>query len=64
MFENIPRSLNRAQWKFLYRQYRIARREALKASMDMGIYGIGIVKVGERVPNGIRHIKTQEFFEL
>lgn len=60
MFENIPRSFNRAQWKFLYRQYRIVRREALKASMDMMIYGSGIVEIGEHVPDGIRHIKRKE----
>lgn len=60
VLENMPRSLNRAQWKFLYRQYRIVRRETLKASMDMVIYGCGIVEIGEHIPDGIRHIKTKE----
>jgi hypothetical protein len=51
--------MNRATWKAYYRLLRIARREALKASMDMVLFGLGVVKVGL---DGPRHVPLQEFY--
>lgn len=39
--------MNRQVWKWYYRQLRIARREAWKASLDCMIYGTGFVRVSE-----------------
>lgn len=33
----------RTRWKFIYRKLRVYRREALKANMDMTLYGTGAV---------------------
>lgn len=39
--------MNRTQWKLYYRQLRIIRREAYKATMDMMIFGTGFVCVSD-----------------
>ena len=35
----------REAWKIYYRMIRVARREALKATMDMVFYGTGAVMI-------------------
>jgi hypothetical protein len=39
--------MNRATWKWYYRQLRITRREAAKAHMDAMIFGTGFVRVSD-----------------
>lgn len=39
--------MSRQLWKWYYRQLRIARREAWKATMDCMIYGVGYVRVSD-----------------
>lgn len=48
--------MTRAQWKAGYRQIRIIRRESAKAWTDAMIYGRGAVKMGDGVPDRIRHV--------
>jgi hypothetical protein len=49
--------MNRTAWKFYYRQLRIIRRESLKASMDMLIYGTGFVHISD--DGFVNHILPQ-----
>jgi hypothetical protein len=60
MITDIPRSTTKAAWKFIYRQYRIVRREAKKAALDAMIYGSGMVRVGSDVQDGIEHVDIRD----
>jgi len=51
----------RAFWYLWYRQLRIVRRESWKAYEDMVLFGTGFVKIGEDIPDLIRHIPIEEF---
>lgn len=37
--------MNKKEWKKFYRLTRVARRETMKAAIDMMIYGTGFMKV-------------------
>jgi hypothetical protein len=39
------RAVKRDLWLLLYRRYRIARREAMKATIDAMLYGFGFTRV-------------------
>jgi hypothetical protein len=41
------RAIKRDLWLLLYRRYRIARREAMKATIDAMLYGFGFTRVTE-----------------
>lgn len=45
--------MTKAAWKWYYRQLRIARREAFKASLDMLIFGTGYVQVKDGYVNHV-----------
>ena len=45
--------MNKAVWKWYYRQLRIARRECFKAHWDMMIYGIGFVRIKDGYINHV-----------
>ena len=49
--------MNRTQWKAAYRQLRILRREALKASHDAFKYGTGFVRF---VGNTVEYVSIDE----
>lgn len=53
------RKLGRAAWRYLYREYRIARRETTSAALDVMLYGAGFVRIDA---NGVRHVPFQELF--
>jgi hypothetical protein len=57
MMTDLPRTWNRAMWKWYYRQSRICAREAAKALTDAVIYGCGFTKIDAA---GIRHVPYQE----
>lgn len=46
-------------WKVFYRRLRIIRRESLKATVDMMIFGNGAVEIGPDIPDGIRHVPIE-----
>lgn len=50
------RSINRAQWRALYRQLRIVNRETLLAWEDIFIFGTGYLQTGPDVPDFIRRV--------
>jgi len=49
----------RQRWKAWYRQYRIIRREALKAATDVMFFGTGFVMITTE-PDYIRHIPVEQ----
>lgn len=52
--------MNRQTWKWYYRQLRIARREAYKASIDMLCFGTGFVRISE--DGFINHIRPEAVY--
>ena len=53
------KSRSREWWKAIYRMMRIARRETIKASNDLVVYGTGIVHVDKK--GEIKHIPLKDF---
>lgn len=49
----------RQKWKVWYRQYRIVRRESVKATIDMMIYGTGCVIITD-TPDFIRYVPIEK----
>ncbi len=48
------RTVSRAQWKTIWRQLRIVKREAAQAESDMMFFGTGYLETGPEVPDFIR----------
>lgn len=57
------RAMNRHTWRIFHRMLRIIQRESRKASTDMLIYGTGVVHIGAKIPDGIRHIPFEEWID-
>jgi hypothetical protein len=55
---DFPRSLGRSVWRWYYQMMRVVARESRKASIDMMIYGTGIVRIEE---DTIRHVPASEW---
>lgn len=51
--------MNKREWKAYYRMLRVSRREALKASIDMMLYGNGFVFVPDDGSDA-RHIPVMD----
>jgi len=51
--------MNKREWKAYYRMLRVSRREALKASIDMMLYGNGFVFVPDDGSDA-RHIPVND----
>lgn len=49
-------------WKAFYRKLRIARRESLKATIDVVCYGTGVVFIPNNGDDP-QHIPVEDFFE-
>jgi hypothetical protein len=56
----MPRSMNRATWKMLWRQIRITKREVLKATMDTMVFGTGFCRIGDNVSDLIEHVPVHQ----
>lgn len=52
--------MTKQDWKIVWRQLRIIRRESFKASTDMLLFGVGFTKIGDGVPDGIRYVPFEE----
>jgi hypothetical protein len=63
MITGLPRTTTRTQWKWLWRQFRITVREAMKAHTDMIVFGTGACLISEDEPDLIRHIPIAEFHD-
>lgn len=50
------RTINRAQWKAIWRQLRIVNRETRAATEDLLIFGTGFIETGRDVPDFIRRV--------
>jgi hypothetical protein len=56
--------MTRKQWTVYYRLFRIQRREVNKATMDMLIFGTGIVRLDPGILGGVEHVPLMEVFDL
>jgi len=52
--------MNRAIWKWYYRQLRIIRRETAKANTDAMIFGTGFVRISE--DGFVNHVLPQAVY--
>jgi hypothetical protein len=50
--------MDRRQWRNLYREVRIIRREAGKAAFDAMVYGSGFVRIDN--DRSVHHIPIQD----
>jgi hypothetical protein len=62
MFTFKTRSINRAQWKAIWRQQRIINRETRKAALDCLVFGTGYLEVGAHLPDLIHCIDPSTVF--